>query len=51
VGSFSITITAVEDPPTSVGTYIIAKGEEPIAGFTGQQMIPAEAELEIGLQV
>jgi hypothetical protein len=50
VGSFSITITAVEDPPTSVGTYIIAKGEEPIAGFTGQQMIPAEAELEIGLR-
>jgi hypothetical protein len=50
VGSFSITITAVEDPPTSVATYIIAKGEEPIAGFTGRQMIPAEAELKIGLQ-
>jgi hypothetical protein len=50
VGSFSITITCLEDPPTSVGTYIIAKGEEPIAGFTGRQMIPAEAELQIGLQ-
>jgi hypothetical protein len=50
VGSFSVTITCVGGPPTSVGTYIIAKGEEPIAGFTGQQMIPAEAELEVGLE-